>query len=231
MYMFNLLSSTAGNIKEKNKAQVPFRASSQFVQKDQTEIDRGPAFQGSPFDLEECRSPLRLVLMHWEPVFPDASVRCSKEHSEYDNPGLTCKIIYLVFRWLVKSLVDGSFHKQNVLLTFKWFKSYVLPNTTVVQEMVTDGALKSGIFKLYRSLHDASEETSDLNNLSLLNTIMLHLMDSQGLMENEYLGTVKRFCLSAMEQNDTKKKGNVSFQQEDRRGAMHIVNFLLYNTF
>ncbi|XP_060090308.1 nucleolar pre-ribosomal-associated protein 1 [Heteronotia binoei] len=195
------------NIKEKNKAQVPFRTSSQFVQKkNQTETDQGPASQVSPSDLEECRSLLRVVLMHWEPVFPDISAECSKEQNEYGNSELTCKIVYLVFRWLVKSLVDRSFHKQNVLLTFKWFKSYVLPNTTMVQEILMDAALKRGIFKLYRSFHDASEETSDLNDLSLLNTVMLHLMDSEGLMKNEYLGTVKRFCLSAMDENDTKKK-------------------------
>ncbi|KAL8190588.1 UNVERIFIED_CONTAM: hypothetical protein K2H54_055923, partial [Gekko kuhli] len=208
------------NIKEKNKPQAPFRTSSQFVQKkNQSETDQGPASEGSTFDLEECLSPLRLVLMHWEPLFLNISTECSNEHNEYGNPGLTCKIVYLVFRWLVKSLVDRSFHKQNVLLTFKWFKSYILPNTTVVQETIMHGALKSGIFKLYRSFHDAFEGTSDLNDLSLLNYIMLRLMDSQGLMENEYLGTVKRFCISAMEENDTEKKGNVSFQQKRQMGS------------
>nr|XP_056714188.1 nucleolar pre-ribosomal-associated protein 1 [Euleptes europaea] len=195
------------NIKEKNKVQVHFRTSSQFVQKkNETETDSGPSSQGNPFDLEECRSSLRLVLMHWEPVFPDISANHSREHNGYDNPGLTSKIVYLVFRWLVQSLVDSSSHKQNVLLTFKWFKSYVLPNTIVVQEIVMDGVLKDGIFKLYHNLHDATEEISDLNDLSLLNTVMLHLMDFQGLMENEHLGTLKRFCLSAMEENDTKEK-------------------------
>ncbi|XP_048349854.1 nucleolar pre-ribosomal-associated protein 1 isoform X2 [Sphaerodactylus townsendi] len=200
------------NIKGKNQGQGYFQTSSQFVQKrNETETDPGPASQDNPTDLEKCIIPLRLVLMHWQPVFPDISTNNSREHNGYDNPSLTIKIVYLVFRWLVKSLVDSSSCKQNILLTFKWFKSYVLPNTTAVQEIVSDGVLKSSIFKLYRSLHDASEETSDLNDLSLLNTIMLHLMDSQGLMENEYLGTLKRFCLSAMEENDTKKKASGIF--------------------
>ncbi|XP_054829571.1 nucleolar pre-ribosomal-associated protein 1 [Eublepharis macularius] len=196
------------NIKEKNKAQVPFRTSSEFVQKmNDAETDPDPAFQCNPLDLVECRSPMRLVLIHWKPVFPNISGKLSKEHSGYGNPGLSCKIAYLVFRWLVKSLVDSHSHKQDVLLTFKWFKNCILANTTVVQEIIKDDALKSSIFKLYCNFHDPSEDkTLDLNDLSLLNTIMLHLMDSQVLMKNKFLVTVKRFCLSAMEENDTMKK-------------------------
>lgn len=225
--VFNLVSSAAENIKEKTKAQLPLRTSSQFLQKkNQIEIDQDLAPQGSLFDLEECISPLRLILMHWKPVFSNISTKCSKKHNGYGNPGLTCKIVYLVFRWLVKSLIDRSVHQQNILLTFKWLKSYVLPNNTMVQEIVMDNALKSGIFKLYRGLHDASEKTSELNDLSLLNTIMLHLMDSQGLMENEYLTTVKRFCLSAMEEDDIKKKGNVCFSRK-----VCIVDFTFIKLF
>ncbi|XP_053164399.1 nucleolar pre-ribosomal-associated protein 1 isoform X2 [Hemicordylus capensis] len=196
------------NIKEKNKPQIPFRTSSWFVQKkNEIKTKRETDCEVKLFDLEECRSVLRSILVHWEPVFPDMQVKFPKEQNEYGNPELTFKIAYLVFRWLVKSLIDGSFHVQNVLSTFRWFKKSVLPNTTVVGEILKDGSLKNGIFKLYSSIYYPSEEKSlDLSDLSLLNTIMLHLLDSQDLTKNYFCETVKRFCLSAANEDDTMKK-------------------------
>lgn len=202
---------TAENIKEKNKTQVPFQTSYQFIQKKnevKTEGDE-EALEREPFDSEECKSAVRSILVHWEPVFPDMLAKLAKKQNEYSHPGLTCKMACLVFKWLVKSLVDGTFSVQNVLTTFKWFKKNVLPNTTVVEEILKDGTLRSVIFKLYTSSNNASKEkTLDLSDLSLLNTIMLHLLDSQELTKNDFCWSLKQFCLSAMNEEDLMKKGN-----------------------
>ncbi|XP_066475924.1 nucleolar pre-ribosomal-associated protein 1 [Tiliqua scincoides] len=201
-------------IKEKNKPQVPFRTSSQLIQEKNEIKTEGEetVFELKLFDSEECRSAVRSILVHWEPLFSDRSAKLPKKQNGYGNPGLTCKMAYLVFRWLVKSLVDSTFSVQNVLLTFKWFKKNVLPNTTVVEEILKDGKLRSDIFKLYSSINHASEEkTLDLSELSLLNTIMLHLLDSQDLTKNYFCGILKRFCLSALDEEDVMKKAAAMF--------------------
>ncbi|CAI5772653.1 pre-ribosomal-associated 1 [Podarcis lilfordi] len=197
------------NIKDKNKAQAPFRTSSRLVRK-KNEIETEPetASERGEKYFEECRSVLRSVLFHWEPVFLDRPAKHSKEHNEDDNPGLTCKIAYLVFRWLVKSLLDSSFNVQNVLLTFKWFEKSALQNSTVVDEILKDSTLRSGIFKLYSTVYNACEEKAmELSDLSLLNGIMLHLLDSQNLTKNAFHETVERFCLSAVTEEERTKKG------------------------
>uniref|UniRef100_A0A670I5I8 URB1 ribosome biosis homolog n=1 Tax=Podarcis muralis TaxID=64176 RepID=A0A670I5I8_PODMU len=197
------------NIKDKKKTQAPFRTSSRLVRKkNEIETEGETASERGEKYLEECRSVLRSVLFHWEPVFLNIPAKHSKEHNGDDNPGLTCKIAYLVFRWLVKSLLDSSFNVQNVLLTFKWFEKSALQNSTLVDEILKDSTLKSGIFKLYSTVYNACEEKAmELNDLSLLNGIMLHLLDSQNLTKNAFHETVERFCLSAVTEEERTKKG------------------------
>ncbi|XP_061483804.1 nucleolar pre-ribosomal-associated protein 1 isoform X3 [Rhineura floridana] len=196
-------------IKDKNKPQVPFRTSSRLVQKkNEIETEAETASEWGKKYLEECRSVLRSVLVYWEPVFLDMPAKHPKEHSGDGNPGLTCKIAYFVFRWLVKSLVDSSFNIQSVLLTFKWCKKSVLQNSAVVDEILKNGTLKSSIFQLYSGVYNAYEENAiELSDLSLLNEIMLLLLDSQNLTKNPFHEIVKRFCLSAVTEEDTMKKG------------------------
>lgn len=206
-----MFSSTAEKMKEFRKVQVPFRISSkQAENKNGVEKEQGMLLsEWKPMDVEACRSLVSSVLLHWQPVRSDG---LPKEQNRDGKPDLACKIAYLVFRWLVKSLVDSSFNVQNVLLTFKWFKQSVLSNPTVVEEIIKDEALKSSIFKLFSSVCRASEEkTSYLSDLSLLNAVMLHLLDFQNLTKNRFHGIVTKFCISAMEEDDTMKKGNFSF--------------------
>uniref|UniRef100_A0A8D2JBW5 URB1 ribosome biogenesis homolog n=1 Tax=Varanus komodoensis TaxID=61221 RepID=A0A8D2JBW5_VARKO len=157
--------------------------------------------------LGECRSVLRSLLVHWEPCFLNVPAEHQKEQNGYGDPRLTSEIAYLVFRWLVKSHIDNSANIQSALLTFRWFKKNVLGNSTVEEKILKDATLKSGMFKVYSSIYNASEEkTVGLSDLSLLNGIMLHLLASQNLTKNVFYMTVKKFCLSPMTEEDRTKK-------------------------
>ncbi|KAF7251021.1 Nucleolar pre-ribosomal-associated protein 1 [Varanus komodoensis] len=196
------------NIKEKNKSQIPFRPSSRPVQKrNEIETETETASEWTDVYLGECRSVLRSLLVHWEPCFLNVPAEHQKEQNGYGDPRLTSEIAYLVFRWLVKSHIDNSANIQSALLTFRWFKKNVLGNSTVEEKILKDATLKSGMFKVYSSIYNASEEkTVGLSDLSLLNGIMLHLLASQNLTKNVFYMTVKKFCLSPMTEEDRTKK-------------------------
>ncbi|XP_042314593.1 LOW QUALITY PROTEIN: nucleolar pre-ribosomal-associated protein 1 [Sceloporus undulatus] len=194
------------NIKEKNKPEMPFRTLSQLAQKKNL-IETETASEWKQLHLEECKSVLRSILVQWKPVFLDMSVKYPKEQNSYSNPTLSCKIAYLVFRWLVKSHIDSILNVQNVLLTFKWLKKNVLQNSTVVEEILKDEMLRSDIFKIYNSIWSATEDNIvELSDLSLLNDTMLHLLDFQDLNTKDFHGIVRKFCLSSMAEEDTMKK-------------------------
>nr|XP_060626413.1 nucleolar pre-ribosomal-associated protein 1 isoform X1 [Anolis sagrei ordinatus] len=194
------------NIKEKKKPEMPFRTSLRLPQKNDI-IETETALDRKQLHLDDCRSVLRSVLVHWEPVFLDTPEKYSEEQNGYSNPDLTYKIAYLVFNWLVKSNIDSTLNVQDVLLTFKWLKKSVLQNSTVVEMILKDGILRNCIFKIYNSIWKGNEDkTVELSDLSLLNDIMLQLLDSPELNKGDFHEIMKKFYLSAMTKEDTMKK-------------------------
>uniref|UniRef100_A0A670XZ88 URB1 ribosome biosis homolog n=1 Tax=Pseudonaja textilis TaxID=8673 RepID=A0A670XZ88_PSETE len=145
--------------------------------------------------LNECRTLLRSIFILWEPVLLEISAKSPTEQKGYSNPDLTCKITYLVFRWLITSFLDDSLNIQNALPTFWWFKKCGFGNNIILDYILKDGILKRAIFKLYSSICNASEIVK-LSDLSVLNGIMLHLLESQSLTENNFHVAVKKFCLT-----------------------------------
>nr|XP_006126118.2 nucleolar pre-ribosomal-associated protein 1 [Pelodiscus sinensis] len=206
------------NIKEKNKAQVPFRPSSRHVRKkDVVEQEEDTDSELKVSNLEKCRDHLESILVHWEPVYPALIANLPKEQHESTDPenetvSLTCAIAYLVTKWLVKSMVDHSLNIQNLLLTLKWLNNSILPYPPVVQKILRDATLKSSIFKLYNRICDANEEkSSHIEELCLFSTIMLHFMVAQGLTNTSFHEVIKTFCLSAMKEKDEIKKASCVF--------------------
>ncbi|XP_007424576.1 nucleolar pre-ribosomal-associated protein 1 [Python bivittatus] len=184
--------------KPRSKPRLPSQASIPLAQrKSEIEIEAAAVSVWKEVYLNECRTLLRSVFIHWEPLLLEIPAKSPTEQKGYSNLDLTCKIAYLVFRWLVTSLTDGNLNIQNALLTFWWFKKCGFGNNIVLDHILKDGALKSAIFKLYSSICNASEQkVVKLNDLSVLNGIMLHLLESQGLTKNNFHGAVKRFCLT-----------------------------------
>nr|XP_008105811.1 PREDICTED: nucleolar pre-ribosomal-associated protein 1 isoform X1 [Anolis carolinensis] len=194
------------NIKEKNKSEMPFRTSFRLAQKNNI-IETETALDWKQLHLDDFRSVLRSVFVHWEPVFLDTPEKYSEEQNGYSNLDMTYKIAYLVFKWLVKSHIDSTLNVRDVLLTFKWLKKSVLQNSTVVEMILKDGILKNGILKIYNSIwKDSEDKTVELSDLSLLNDIMLQLLDSQQLNKGHFHGIMNKFCLSAITKEDTMKK-------------------------
>uniref|UniRef100_A0A674K4R5 URB1 ribosome biogenesis homolog n=1 Tax=Terrapene triunguis TaxID=2587831 RepID=A0A674K4R5_9SAUR len=176
------------NIKEKNKGQVPFRPSSRHVRKkDVVEREEETDSELKDSNLEKCRDHLESILVHWEPVYPAPFAKLPEEQLESTDPenetiSLTCATAYIVTKWLVKSMVDHSLNIQNVFLTLKWLNGSILPHPPVVREILRDATLKSSVFKLYNRICEANEEkSSNIEELCLFNTIMLHFLDAQGL--------------------------------------------------
>ncbi|XP_070799661.1 nucleolar pre-ribosomal-associated protein 1 [Pituophis catenifer annectens] len=181
---------------DRNKPRLHSQASNRLAQRrSKIEIEAAAISVWKEVYLNECRTLLRSVFIHWEPVLLETSAKSPTEQKGYSNPDLTCKITYLVFRWLVTAFLDSNLNIQNALLTFWWFKKCGFGNNVILDYILKDGTLKRAIFKLYSSIFNASEVVK-LSELSVVNGIMLHLLESQGLTENNFHGAVKKFCLT-----------------------------------
>uniref|UniRef100_A0A670XZ78 URB1 ribosome biosis homolog n=1 Tax=Pseudonaja textilis TaxID=8673 RepID=A0A670XZ78_PSETE len=181
---------------DRNKPWLHSQTSIRLAQKkSKIEIEAATISEWKEVYLNECRTLLRSIFILWEPVLLEISAKSPTEQKGYSNPDLTCKITYLVFRWLITSFLDDSLNIQNALPTFWWFKKCGFGNNIILDYILKDGILKRAIFKLYSSICNASEIVK-LSDLSVLNGIMLHLLESQSLTENNFHVAVKKFCLT-----------------------------------
>lgn len=206
------------NIKEKNKPQASSRASHHIRKKNEIEReDDAAAADLKASHLEECRGYLNSIFAHWEPVFPVPPTRHQGDPRKStdladETVGLTCASTYIVTKWLIKSMVEHRLDKQNVLVTLQWLRNCILPHPVAVQEMLKDEKLRNNIFRFYTQICEASSGTDGLfKELCLFSSIMLQLMDAQGLTNNSFHELVKTLCQSAMAEEDANKKGNLSF--------------------
>ncbi|GAB0178161.1 nucleolar pre-ribosomal-associated protein 1 [Grus japonensis] len=200
------------NIKEKNKSQGSSHAYHHIRKKNEIEREDDAAADLEVSELEKCRHHLNSIFAHWEPVFPVPPTKHQGEplksaHREDETVGLTCASTYIVTKWLVKSMVEHSLNVQNVSLTLRWLQHRILPHPVAVQEMLRDETLRNNIFKFYTRICEASSGTAGLlEELCLFSSVMLHLMDAQGLTNNSFHEPVKTLCLSAMTEEDANKK-------------------------
>ncbi|XP_010155068.1 PREDICTED: nucleolar pre-ribosomal-associated protein 1-like, partial [Eurypyga helias] len=200
------------NLKDKNKPQASSHAYRHLQKKKEMEREEDAAADLKVSELEKCRDHLNSIFAHWEPVFPAPPTELGGEplqaaDLEDATVGLTCVSAYLVTKWLVKSLVEHSLNAQTVSLTLRWLQSCILPHPGAVREVLGDETLRNNLFRFYTRVCEASGGAAGcLDELCLFSSVMLHLMDAQGLASSSVHGLVKALCLSAVTEEDANKK-------------------------
>lgn len=216
------------NIKEKNKSQAHSHAYHHIRKKNEIEREDDSTADLEVSELEKCRDHLNSVFAHWEPVFPMLPAKHRGEPLKSadlvdETVSLTCASTYVVTKWLMKCMAEHSLNMQNVSLTLRWLQNCILPHPVAVQEILRDETLRNNIFKFYTQICEASRGTAGLfKELSLFSSIMLRLMDAQGLTNNGFHELVKKLCLSAMTEEDANKKGNLAFPLHSRYKAVMV---------
>ncbi|NXU49444.1 NPA1P protein, partial [Turnix velox] len=205
------------NIKEKNKSQASSHAHHRIRKKNEIEREDNTDADLQVLELEKCRDHLNSIFAHWEPVFPTSPTKHPGEHLKStdladETVSLTCASTHMVTKWLLKSMVEHSLNVQNVSLTLRWLQNCILPQQAAVQEMLRDEALRNNIFRFYSRICEAGSRTVGLfRELCVFSSVMLHLMEAQGLSSNIFHEHVKTLCQSAMTEEDANKKAGCVF--------------------
>ncbi|NXO02201.1 NPA1P protein, partial [Rhinopomastus cyanomelas] len=198
------------NTKEKKNPQASSHVHHRLKNKNEIEDDTAADLKVS--QLEKCRDHLNSIFAHWAPVFPALATKLQGEpvksaDHEDETVSLTCAATYVVTKWLVKSMTEHSLNMQNVSLTLRWLKNCILPHPVAVQEVLRDEILRNNIFRFYTKVWEISSGTAGpFKELCLFSSIMLHLMDAQGLTSNTFHELVNTLCLSAMSEEDANRK-------------------------
>ncbi|XP_068930997.1 nucleolar pre-ribosomal-associated protein 1 isoform X1 [Petaurus breviceps papuanus] len=205
-------------IKDRNKPPAPARSKTQRKKKMEMDPEETADPELKASSLKKCRDLLRSILTHWEPVFPLAETEPKQgqvhlaPRPESDTVGLVGVTAILVARWGISSLTDPVLDVQGVPEVLRWFKSSILPHHMVVTELLRDVMWRNSIFKLYSQLSSARElKTPTQSILCLFSTIMLHLMASQGPIENSFHEVLETIALSSTDEENKMKQAAAVF--------------------
>ncbi|XP_014745884.1 PREDICTED: nucleolar pre-ribosomal-associated protein 1, partial [Sturnus vulgaris] len=196
-----LLRSVEDKSKPQGSSPVDRHAGKKEVGEDDTAADMEVS------ELEKCREHLHSIVSHWDPAFPAPPCTQGGETLRAGEAGGEAVATHVVTKWLVRSLAGQSLlREQDVSPLLRWLRNSVLPQLAAAREMLRDETLRNNLFKLYSRLCHASSTSTGLSReLAVLSSIMLQLLEEQGL-SGTFHELVKALCLSAATEDDADKR-------------------------
>lgn len=175
-----------------------------------------PELQAS--SLETCRGLLRSIVTHWGPVFPSpdpAQEPVDGAAPKNDALGLVNAVASLVVRWVLRSVAEQPLSRAEAAGLLGWLKSYILPQSVLVADLLKDSTVKSGIFKLYSQFCGAERLLEPAQKVAcLFNTVMLQLIAALGPPGSPFHPAVETLCLCSLNEKDEATRGNASPRSE-----------------
>ncbi|KAM9319582.1 nucleolar pre-ribosomal-associated protein 1 [Gastrophryne carolinensis] len=170
--------------------------------------------------LDDARSQVKSILIHWRPTLlnlpeertedTDQLKEATSENLESDDRSdgseLMCASACLVAKFIIRAEWGAVVKSQDLCNSLQWLKSSILPQTRVVQELLTDGAWRSTLYKLY---YNSATDYPDSSSMLLFNQVMMGLLEAQNLMTDSY--QVMRPLLSLDDNTDHSQKAAASF--------------------
>ena len=192
-------------LKETNKPGVPARAKGPRARKrrpGETEEAADPELPASA--LEACRGLLRSILTHWEPEVPGAD-------PEREGTGPVGAIAPLVASWVLRSAAGSPLGRADAAGLLGWLESHILPRPAVVSALLGDGAVTSGLFRLYSRFCGAAEPEGLEDRLaSLFNAVLLRLVAARGPVTSPLQPVLEAVHVSSLDaEEDADTRGNV----------------------
>ena len=154
--------------------------------------------------LDECKPHLRHIFTHWEPethAVPSTSPKTNPEVPETDSIDPVCTsraTASLLIKWTLQTLALAPYDGSSVLSFLKWVRIVVLPHKGIIDALMADVAIKMAFLRLYHQVcecGDPAQGSSRADTLSLFTSIMLPLLESQGVPLGPLHQTVVTACL------------------------------------
>ncbi|XP_066555925.1 nucleolar pre-ribosomal-associated protein 1 [Amia ocellicauda] len=192
------------SVKEKNRVKGS-SLQSRMRAEEQTEESVSAAEEQDKTSLAVCEPLLRNVFTYWEPVFQLAP---QSENSKGQQPvstvkvkvgdvnGLDCATACLLVSWGLKSFVSGPQSSSSLLVFLQWIQGSVLPHRSVVDTLLSDGALKHDLLKLFHGVSEnARSGVIAMAVLQRFTFVMIQLLQAQTCPKDDLHNSVLKICL------------------------------------
>ncbi|XP_057553181.1 nucleolar pre-ribosomal-associated protein 1 isoform X1 [Hippopotamus amphibius kiboko] len=193
-------------LKDKNKPVGPARAKGPRGRKrrpGEAEEAADPELPAST--LEVCKGLLRSILTHWGPAFPGPE-------PESEGPHPVGAVASLVASWVLRSAAGSPLGQAETACLLGWLKSHILPWPAVMADLLRDGAVMSGVFRLYSRFCGAEELVGPGQSAAgLFNAVMLQLVAARGPTGSPFPPMLKAVHLSSLNAEDAATRATAAF--------------------
>uniref|UniRef100_A0A8C9WDG8 URB1 ribosome biogenesis homolog n=1 Tax=Scleropages formosus TaxID=113540 RepID=A0A8C9WDG8_SCLFO len=176
--------------------------------------------------LRDCEPLLRSIITHTE---------TTPEGTDPESNALAFQTIQLLLKWTLRSLASGTGDVYSGLSPFlQWIQTSVLPYQVAVKAILADEAVKQDLLRLYHQTckyQIPGRVPAQIETLQFFTTVMVHLLEAQGIPDGPLHKTVLNTCFSSVEDDESKKAGLLLLSlyiQELWSGADEPVLFLTH---
>ncbi|XP_075398487.1 nucleolar pre-ribosomal-associated protein 1 [Tenrec ecaudatus] len=203
-------------IKDKNKPAGPARTrGSRGRRRRPGEAEETAAPELTAASLDTCRGLLRSILTHWGPVPPatkPAPEPVDRATPEGPTLGLVNATASLAAGWVLRTVTKCPPSGAEAAGLLSWLQSHILPHAGVVADLLSDGAVRSGLFQLYSRLCGAPGLVGPTQPVAcLFNTVMLRLLAAQGPTEGPFHQATKTLCQASLTEEDGDRTAAAAF--------------------
>lgn len=156
--------------------------------------------------LDECKPILRNIFTYWEPAvqtqtIPSPVPKTNPEEPQTDRLEPVCTshaAAKLLIKWMLRTLALAPYDSGSVFSFLKWVRMVVLPHRGIINALMADIAVKMDFLRLYHQTcecGDPAQSSSRGEILSLFTSIMLQLLEAQGVPAGPLHQTVVTNCL------------------------------------
>ncbi|KPP69918.1 nucleolar pre-ribosomal-associated protein 1-like [Scleropages formosus] len=177
--------------------------------------------------LRDCEPLLRSIITHTE---------TTPEGTDPESNALAFQTIQLLLKWTLRSLASGTGDVYSGLSPFlQWVQTSVLPYQVAVKAILADEAVKQDLLRLYHQTckyQIPGRVPAQIETLQFFTTVMVHLLEAQGIPDGPLHKTVLNTCFSSVEDDESKKEAGLLllslYIQELWSGADEPVLFLTH---
>ncbi|KAM4627721.1 nucleolar pre-ribosomal-associated protein 1 [Polymixia lowei] len=166
--------------------------------------------------LTDCKPYLRDIFVHWESACPRNTTQSKQPVQPSDNKdptGLDNDTAYLLTKWSLRSLVEGSYNENRTVEFLRWFREVVEPHKGMVDVLLLDPGLKADLLRLYHQAFEAQllpRNSSTAESLQLFTTVMIRLLEPQGHGQDDLHQAVLSACLSDASHDQPRREAGLA---------------------
>lgn len=131
--------------------------------------------------LMECKSYLRSIFVHWEPLIPISEPQLVNSLQGLAPSPLVSDAAQLLSKWCLRCLVEESYDENRTKEFLFWAKKIVLEDKEIMNALLDDSGWRADLLRLHHhtDVYCHSSVPSRVETLQIFTDVMICLLEAK----------------------------------------------------